>query len=89
MEKVDQITTLAKLFKERDNLTPFSPCVASLIQSNPVVLKISDTLFLSKEYENLMILKPLSIRLQTEQIKNVLVVPSGNGDMWYAVEEVI
>lgn len=89
MKKVDQISEMAKLFKERDNLTPFAPCVAVLIQSSPMVLKISDKIFLSKEYENLMVSKPLSIRLQTEQIKNVLVVPSGDGNTWYAIEEVI
>lgn len=89
MKKIDQVSEMAKLFKERDNLTPFAPCVAVLIQSNPIILKISDKLFLSKEYENLMVLKPLSIRLQTEQIKNILVVPSSDGNTWYAIEEVI
>lgn len=52
MAKEDKITELAMLFKQRDNPHNHEPCTAIVVQANPLILKVEDTIFLSGEYNN-------------------------------------
>ena len=55
MGKVDKVTELAQLFKARDNPSLYEITTATVISISPVVFKISDKVFLSKEYNNLVL----------------------------------
>lgn len=52
---MDKLTELAMLFKRCENPNNFDISTAVVISEYPVVLKMSDAVFLSKEYENLEI----------------------------------
>lgn len=51
----DRITELALLLKERDNPQSFDITTAIVIESEPLTLKTGNKIFLSKEYNNLVI----------------------------------
>jgi hypothetical protein len=50
----DKLTDLALLFKERDNPSPFQAGTAFVVQENPLVLKMEDSVFLAAEYNNVV-----------------------------------
>lgn len=52
MPENDMITDFAMLFKERENPQTHQPCTAVVVSESPLVLKVEDRLFLSKEYNN-------------------------------------
>lgn len=54
MAENDKLSELAMLFKERDNPQNFEPCIGVVVQESPLVLKVEDKLFLSKEYNNVV-----------------------------------
>ena len=54
MAENDKLTELAMLFKARDNPKNYEPCIGVVVQESPLVLKVEDKLFLSKEYNNVV-----------------------------------
>lgn len=87
MEK-DSMTKLAGLFKERDNKETFGPCLAKVINVNPLKLKMQDKIFLGSEYNNLVVSYTISQDKNLKVNDSILVVPS-NGSIWYAVDKVV
>lgn len=92
MEK-DSLTTLAKFFKDRDNPDTFGPCLAKVINMNPLKLKMQEKIFLGGEYNNLIVSDTIDkkIKSASTDIKindSILVVPS-QGSIWYAVDKVV
>ena len=114
MSKVDKITELAQLFKARDNPSLYEITTATVVSISPVVFKISDKIFLSKEYNNLILSASMFKSTRKIKIENIvsspiitsiegelnytedtfkendeiLVIPIGNGEMWYAIDKV-
>jgi len=114
MSKVDKITELAQLFKARDNPSLYEITTATVVSISPVVFKISDKIFLSKEYNNLILSASMFKNTRKIKIENIvssptitslegelnytedtfkendeiLVIPIGNGEMWYAIDKV-
>ena len=89
---MDKLTELALMFKERDNTPPYDITTAKLISKSPLVLKLSEKLFLSKEYENLVLSETVynKILLDTTSIGiEIIVIPLGNGSLWYAIDKVV
>lgn len=82
----DKLTELAILFKERDNSKGFDISTAIVVSTTPLVLKMSEKIFLSKEYNNLVLTTATSnLNLSDE----VLVCPIFNGQIWYAIDKVV
>lgn len=52
MPENDKVTEFAMLFKERENPQTHQPCTAVVVNESPLVLKVENRLFLSKEYNN-------------------------------------
>ena len=89
---MDKITELAIMFKERDNIAPYDITTAKLISKAPLVLKLSEKLFLSKEYGNLILSETIynKILLDTTNIGiEIIVIPLVNGSMWYAIDKAV
>lgn len=128
---MDMITELAHLFKARDNVEPYDITTATVISISPVVFKLSDKIFLSAEYKNLVlsasIFKDYTRKVKIENLVSetntvndggtgstshkhnlmtldgtlkyvgegfkvgdeILVIPIGNGEMWYAIDKVV
>lgn len=89
---MDKVTELAMLFRDRDNLENFQISTAVLINKSPIVLKLSETVFLSKEYENLILSETIHnkiIDINTNVGTEVIVVPISSGSMWYAIDKVV
>jgi len=91
-ELVDKITELAYMFKNRDNIAPYEVTTATLINKNPITLKLSEKIFLSKEYKNLILTETVYNKIQNVDMSigiEILVIPIGNGEMWYAIDKVV
>ena len=52
---MDKLSELAMHFKNRDNPTSFDISTALVVSINPIILKLSEKVFLSAEYNNLVI----------------------------------
>lgn len=76
------LTELATFFKERDNKDFFGIQTAEVISINPIVMKLSEKVFLSNEYENLKIAEGLTASQVGDEL---IVIPTLKGDLWYAV----
>lgn len=76
------LTELATFFKERDNKDFFGIQTAEVISINPIVMKLSEKVFLSKEYENLKIAEGLTVSQVGDEL---IVIPTLKGDLWYAI----
>ena len=89
---MDKITELALLFKARDNISPFETTTAILIDKNPITLKLSEKVFLSKEYSNLILTETIYKKIQLTDTNigtEIMVIPLSNGGMWYAIDKVV
>lgn len=91
---MDNLTELASLFAERNNIKSYEPCLAKIISKSPIVLKIYDKIFLSSEYNNLKLTQELKDKINNvNNLVNInddiLVIPISNGNMWYAIEKVV
>jgi len=89
---VDKLTEMAMMFKQRDNIAPYDITTAKLISKTPLVLKLSEKLFLSKDYKNLILTETVynKILLDTTNIgAEIIVIPLGNGSLWYAIDKVV
>lgn len=92
MGKVDKMTEFAELFKARDNPSPYEITTAILISKNPLTLKLSEKVFLSKEYSNLILTENIYNKIQdinTTIGTEIMVGPISNGEMWYAIDKVV
>jgi len=88
---MDKLTEFALLFKARDNVQVFETTTATLISKNPIVLRLADKLFLSKEYSNLILTETIYTKIQDSSVglnSEILVVPIADGEMWYAIDKV-
>ena len=89
---MDKLTEFALLFKARDNVDTFGVTTATLISKSPIVLRLADKLFLSKEYSNLILTDNIYKKIQDSSVglnSEILVVPISNGEMWYAIDKVV
>jgi len=89
---LDKLTEFALLFKARDNVQVFETTTATLISKNPIVLRLADKLFLSKDYSNLILTENIYNKIQDSSVglsSEILVVPISNGEMWYAIDKVV
>ena len=89
---MDKLTEFALLFKARDNVQAFETTTATLISKNPIVLRLADKLFLSKDYSNLILTENIYNKIQDSSVglnSEILVVPISNGEMWYAIDKVV
>ena len=76
MSKVDKITELAQLFKARDNPSSYEITTAKVISISPIVFKISDKIFLSKEYGNLVMSASMFKSTRKIKIENITSSPT-------------
>ena len=89
---MDKITELAHLFKARDNIKGYDITTATLINKNPITLKLAEKVFLSKAYSNLILTETIYNKIQNVSTNTgieILVIPLGNGNMWYAIDKVV
>lgn len=84
----DGITELAMLLKQRDNPKGFEVSIATVIQSRPLQLKLSDKIFLGKEYNNLIVSSTLYTNAP-EINDSIIVLPMQNGSLWYAIDKAV
>jgi len=89
---MDKLTEFAHMFKARDNVQGYEITTATLISKNPIVLKLAEKIFLSKEYKNLVLTETIYNKIQNVSTNTgieILVIPLGNGNMWYAIDKVV
>lgn len=84
----DGYTRLAMLFKERNNPSLMEITTAKVISTSPISLKVGEKIFLGREYNNLIITETVSKSSLTNG-DAVLVIPTGNGSLWYAIDKVV
>ncbi len=84
----DGYTRLAMLFKERNNPNLMEITTAKVISTSPISLKVGEKIFLGREYNNLIITETVSKSSLTNG-DVVLVIPTGNGSLWYAIDKVV
>lgn len=84
----DGYTGIATLFKERNNPSLMEITTSKVISTNPILLKVGEKIFLGREYNNLIITETVS---KSSLINGdaVLVIPTGNGSLWYAIDKVV
>jgi len=79
------------MFKARDNIQGYEVTTATLINKNPITLKLGEKVFLSKEYKNLILTETIYNKIMDINTVNgieILVLPLANGQMWYAIDKV-
>lgn len=81
-------TRIAMLFKERNNPNLMEITTAKVISTSPISLKVGEKIFLGREYNNLIITETVSKSSLTNG-DAVLVIPTGNGSLWYAIDKVV
>jgi len=81
---VDKLTEMAMMFKQRDNIVLYEITTAKVISIDPVVFKLSDKIFLSKEYNNLIlsasIFKNYTRKIKVENLVSETDSVSDGGD---------
>ena len=89
---MDKLTEFAHMFKARDNIQGYEVTTATLINKNPITLKLGEKVFLSKEYKNLILTETIYnkvLDINTSIGIEIMVVPLDNGEMWYAIDKVV
>ena len=92
MSEMDGVSRLAALLKDRENVENFNISTVTLISKSPVSFRVSDKLFINKEYGNMVLSSSVSEYVSRETTVSgevFIAIPTPDGNTWFVIDKAV